>query len=90
MIRHSNYGKSKVRLVKVEREGPTHNLRELTIHIQFEGDYDECYVTGDNSRILPTDTMKNTVYALAKDHFTASIEAFGLTLAEHFLSNYLP
>jgi hypothetical protein len=66
MIRHSNYGKSKVRLVKVEREAEVHQFRELTVHIQFEGDYDECYETGDNSRILPTDTMKNTVYALAR------------------------
>ncbi|MEI9912382.1 MAG: hypothetical protein WDO71_23655 [Bacteroidota bacterium] len=38
-------------------------------------------------RILPTDTQKNTVYALAKEHFTSSIEAFGLALSQHFQSN---
>jgi urate oxidase len=31
--------------------------------------------------------MKNTVYALAKDHPIEDIESFGMHLAEHFLSN---
>jgi urate oxidase len=87
MIRHSNYGKSKVRLVKVEREGANHEFRELNVHIQFEGDYDECYISGDNSRILPTDTMKNTVYALAGKAPLGAIEDFGKRLCEHFLEH---
>jgi urate oxidase len=87
MIRHSNYGKSRVRLVKVERKGEEHQFRELNVHIQFEGDYDECYVTGDNSRILPTDTMKNTVYALARKASLGAIEDFGKRLCDHFLEH---
>ena len=38
------------------------------------------HTLGDNALILPTDTQKNTVYALARAHFTGPIEAFGLVL----------
>ena len=65
MLVHTAYGKSSVRLVQVARHGDRHDLRDLTVAIRFEGDYDESYTDGDNSGVLPTDTMKNTVYALA-------------------------
>ena len=81
------YGKSRVRLVKVSRQGNRHELRELTVQVLCQGDFDSSYNAGDNSKVLPTDTMKNTVYALAKLEGLTSIEAFGRTLAEHFLAN---
>jgi urate oxidase len=43
-------------------------------------------VHGDNRACLPTDTMKNTVYALARQDPVAHVEAFALRLAGHFLS----
>ena len=79
------YGKSRVRLVKVSRQGSRHELRELTVQVLCQGDFDSSYQDGDNSKVLPTDTMKNTVYALAKQAGVTSIEAFGQTLATHFL-----
>ena len=85
MLAHSAYGKSRVRLVQVARHGDRHDLRDLTVAIRFEGDYDEAYTDGDNSGVLPTDTMKNTVYALAVQHRVDEPEAFGLVLAQHFL-----
>ena len=48
-----------------------------TVAIRFEGDYDESYTEGDNSDVLPTDTMKNTVYALAARQPVVEPEAFG-------------
>ncbi len=63
---HSSYGKSRVRLVQVTAPiGDRHDLRDLTVAVRFEGDYDASYTDGDNRDVLPTDTMKNTVYALA-------------------------
>jgi urate oxidase len=85
MLAHSAYGKSRVRLVQVTRRGDRHDLRDLTVAIRFEGDYDESYTAGDNSAVLPTDTMKNTVYALAARHRVTEPETFGLLLARHFL-----
>src|SRR5882757_7421036 len=80
------YGKNAIHLSKVIRHPDRHEIRHITVNISLEGDFDTVHTAGDNSKVLPTDTMKNTVYALAKDQFTASIEAFGLSLADHFLS----
>ena len=85
MLADTAYGKSGVRLVQVTRPGDRHTLKDLTIAIRFEGDYDPSYVAGDNSDVLPTDTMKNTVYALAARAPLEEPESFGLHLAEHFL-----
>ena len=65
MLTHTAYGKSQVRLVQVRRRGDRHDLRDLAVAIRFEGDYDASFTAGDNREVLPTDTMKNTVYALA-------------------------
>jgi urate oxidase len=85
MIVDSAYGKSSVRLVQVRRQGDRHHLRDLTVAIQFKGHYDEVYTNGDNKAVLPTDTMKNTVYALAAREPVGALESFGLALAKHFL-----
>ena len=85
MLIQSAYGKSRVRLVQVARHGDRHDLSDLNVAIRFEGEYAESYTTGDNSEVLPTDTMKNTVYALAGRHGIQEPEAFGITLATHFL-----
>ncbi len=85
MLAETAYGKSSVRLVKVSRHGDRHDLKDLTIAIRFEGEYDRSYTDGDNRDVLPTDTMKNTVYALAAGQSVEEPEAFGRLLAEHFL-----
>jgi urate oxidase len=85
---HSNYGKSRVRLVKVARHEDRHDLQDITVHIAFEGDFETAHTLGDNSKVLPTDTMKNTVYALAKQvPEIEEIEDFALRLKDHFLKN---
>ncbi|AUX32937.1 MULTISPECIES: factor-independent urate hydroxylase [Sorangium] len=84
LVRNS-YGKSRVRLVKVRRADGRHELTDIDVDIELEGDFDDAYTRGDNSKVLPTDTMKNTVYALAKGHPVEPIEDFGVLLAEHFL-----
>ena len=85
MLVDAAYGKSSVRLVRVTRHGDRHDLRDLTVAIRFEGDYAESYTNGDNTGVLPTDTMKNTVYALAARDGVSEPEAFGVALARHFL-----
>jgi urate oxidase len=64
-LSQTSYGKSRIRLVRVTRHGDRHELRDFTVAIAFEGSYDTSYSAGDNADVLPTDTMKNTVYALA-------------------------
>ena len=81
----SNYGKSDVRLVKVNRDADRHELTEARVDVDLEGDFEAAHVKGDNTGLLATDTMRNTVYALAKDHLTGDVEEFGLKLVDHFL-----
>jgi urate oxidase len=83
----NSYGKSAIRLVKVDRHLTPHRVRDLTIAIALEGDFDASYVDGDNSAVIATDTMKNTTYALAGEHLTGAIEDFGTVLARHFLED---
>src|ERR1700722_712984 len=82
----NSYGKSRVRLLRVARQEGRHDIRELTVAIRFEGDFETAHTKGDNRKILPADTMKNTVYALARQHSIEPLENFGLHLIEHFLT----
>jgi urate oxidase len=79
------YGKSRVRLMKLARRQDRHDLKEITLQILFKGDFANCYEAGDNSQVLPTDTIKNTVYVLARQNEIVAIEDFARCLIEHFL-----
>ena len=87
LLGENNYGKQRIRLLRVSRLGGSHDIQELTIGIRFEGDFQSAHTHGDNKKILPTDTMKNTVYALARRHPIDAIETFCAQLVDHFLSN---
>ncbi len=81
----NRYGKGAIRLVRVERDPSGHRIRDLTVAIALEGDFERSYTDGDNSLVIATDTMKNTAFAFAKDHLGGAIEDYGRALAEHFL-----
>ena len=81
----NRYGKSRVRLVKVKRHPGYHELHDWTVELLLEGDFESCFVNGDNSKILPTDTMKNTVYSLARSSTAECMEEFGKELTAFLL-----
>jgi urate oxidase len=83
----NRYGKSRVRLVKVNRARDPHELIDLTIDVQLEGAFESVYVDGDNRACLATDTMKNTVYAFARREPIDRVEGFAIRLAEHFTAS---
>ena len=82
----NRYGKSRIRLVKVRRDRDLHAIVDLTLDVQLEGAFDAVYIDGDNRSCLATDTMKNTVYALARRDPIDHVEAFALRLAEYFIA----
>ncbi|UFH52426.1 factor-independent urate hydroxylase [Spirosoma sp. KNUC1025] len=86
-LKKNAYGKNAVNLSKVIRHPDYHEFRQISVNVSLEGDFETAHTLGDNSKILPTDTQKNTVYALAKEHFIDSIENFGVYLATYFLTN---
>jgi urate oxidase len=85
VLGHNRYGKSGIRLVRVARHADRHELVDLTVDVALEGDFAAAHLAGDNAAVLPTDTMRGTVYAFAGKQPVAEPEAFGLRLAGHFV-----
>lgn len=85
VLGQTEYGKSDIRLVKVFRDGERHGLTDVRVDVTLTGDFEAAHVEGDNTGLLATDTMRNTVYALAKEHLTGEVENLGLKLVDHFL-----
>jgi urate oxidase len=82
------YGKARVRVLKILRQGSIHTIKEIEVTALLAGDFASSYTAGDNARVIPTDTIKNTINVLAQQHLGEEIERFALTLGEHFLTRY--
>ena len=86
-ILHTNrYGKSRVRLMRVTKHDAHHDVDEWTVQILLTGDFETAHTEGDNSKILATDTMKNTVYFVARQSTATSMEAYALELIDYILT----
>jgi len=85
----NRYGKSRVRLSRITRSGDNHDFNEWTVRVLLQGDFDSAFAAADNSKILPTDTMKNTVYSIARGSQAATLEEFAMELGD-FLLNHNP
>jgi len=83
----NQYGKAETHVVRVTKRGSTHELKDLTVTVALGGDFADTHMTGDNSKVLPTDTQKNTVFAFAHDPI-GEIEEFAIRLARHFVSEF--
>ena len=86
-LAENRYGKSRVRLVRVNRQAAIHEFEEWSVEVLLRGDFLSCFTEGDNSKVLPTDTMKNTVYSLARKSSATCIEEFSKELIDHFLTH---
>ncbi len=81
----NHWGKSEVRVSKVHRGDDVDDFSDLTVQVLLEGHVERAHTEGDNSSVLPTDTMRNTIYSLAQDSLARDLEAFGAVLCSHFL-----
>ena len=87
----NQYGKAETHLVRITRagrDGTTHEIKDINVSIALAGDFAATHLAGDNSRVVPTDTQKNTVFAFAKDAPVGEIEEFALRLARHFAGDF--
>ncbi|KAI6035730.1 uricase [Pisolithus marmoratus] len=83
------YGKDKVRVFRVVRNGPLHDVVEYNVQVLLEGDIATSYTEGDNSVIVATDSIKNITYYLAKTSpHILTLEHFALHLGTHVLATY--
>ena len=81
-LTHHRYGKAENRLVRIVRDTERHEIRDLTVDISLHGDFERCYTDADNTDMPATDSMKNSVYALAQEHLTGAIEDYGAVIAK--------
>ena len=81
----NNYGKADIRLFKVNRDSPRHEITDVWVRVAMEGDFDAAHIQGDNTDLLATDTVRNTVYTLAVDGLQGDIEQFGAVLIRHLI-----
>lgn len=86
----NQYGKAETRVVRITRDGREHQIRDLNVSSALRGDFEAAHLHGDQSRVLPTDTQKNTAFAYAKEHCAGQIEAYALALARHFVDDVEP
>ena len=82
------YGKAQVRVLKILREGAIHTIREVEVSALLAGDFETSYTAGDNTKVVPTDTIKNTVNVFVQQHLVDDLERFAVTLGEHFVRCY--
>ena len=82
------YGKARVRVLKILRGEDRQSIKEIDVAAILEGDFESSYTKGDNSKVVATDTIKNTINVLAKEKLGEEIEPFALALGKHFLERY--
>ncbi len=82
----NSYGESRIRLLRLMHRGGLHEAKDLTLDVRFEGDFDASHHQGENRAILPSETIKNTVYVLSRQYPAEAIEEFAFHLTEHFLT----
>ncbi|KAI3368728.1 hypothetical protein L3Q82_025711 [Scortum barcoo] len=84
----TGYGKNTVKVLVIRRQGSRHEIIELKADVELTLKSRKDYLAGDNSDIIPTDTIKNTVHALAKIKGVKNIEQFSLNICHHFLTSF--
>lgn len=83
----NRYGKHRVRLSRITRHGDRHEFNEWSVNVLLEGDFETSFAEADNSKVLPTDTMKNTVYYIARGSKAETIEEFAMELGDYLIGN---
>ncbi|NAZ74957.1 urate oxidase [Kineococcus sp. T13] len=84
------YGKAENRVVRFQRDAARHEIVDLNVTSTLRGDFADAYLRGDQSKVLPTDTQKNTIYSYAKEKGIATVEGYALELARHFVDDVEP
>lgn len=90
VLGQNQYGKAENRVVRIYRDRARHEIRDINVSTALRGDFSDAHLVGDQARVLPTDTQKQTVYAYAKEVGVGEIEDFALALGRHFVNDTGP
>lgn len=64
----NRYGKGRVRVMRIHRDGGRHEVSQLNVKAMIEGDFARAYTDADNSTSVSTDTIKNVVNIAAREN----------------------
>jgi urate oxidase len=84
----SKYGKGRVGVMRIHRDGGRHEVSQLSIKVMVEGDIARTYTHADNSNSVSTDTIKNVVNIVARENTGLCTEEFCQVLAQKYLDLY--
>jgi urate oxidase len=84
----NTYGKGRVRVMRVHRDGNRHEVRELTLLVMLTGGFDRIYTQADNSAAICTDTIKNIVNVVARENIASATEPYCMAVARKLLNHY--
>ena len=84
----NRYGKGRVRVMRIHRDGDRHEVSQLNVKAMLEGDFARAYTDGDNSTSVSTDTIKNVVNVVARENTGLSTEEFCQVLTKKYLDTY--
>jgi urate oxidase len=86
----NRYGKGRVRVMRIHRDGDRHDVSQLNVKAMIEGDFARAYTDADNSTSVSTDTIKNVVNIVARENTGLCTEEFCQVLAKKYLDLYPP
>jgi len=84
----NRYGKGRVRVMRIHRDGDRHEVSQLDVKAMIEGDFARAYTDADNSTSVSTDTIKNVVNIVARENTGLCMEEFSQVLAKRYLDTY--
>ena len=84
----SKYGKGRVRVMRLTRDGDHHTPRELSLTVLMKGAFDAAWTGGDNKACVATDSVRNIVNVVAAKNLSLDNEAFAEAVAKTFLDRY--
>src|SRR5271157_6043983 len=87
-LQSNRYGKARVRVFKKIKKDGVHIPKELEVKTILEGDFAGSYTNHDNTKIIATDSIKNTTNFVAYHQLGTETEPFAMALCEHYLKKY--
>jgi urate oxidase len=84
----NTYGKGRVRVMRIKKDGPVQEVRELNVKCMLTGGFAAAFTDHDNSAVVSTDTVKNLVNIVARENLGLDTEEFGKAVARRFLDRY--
>ena len=84
----NSYGKGRVRVLRLHKDGPHHEVRELNVEALMTGDFGRLFTDADNAKAVSTDTVKNLINIVARENPSLGTEAFCAAVCQRFLERY--